>query len=455
MLGRRRGGTGGGERGRAYEALRHRDFRLLWGAEAVSTLGTQVQRVAVAWQVFELTGDPLQLGLLGLCRFVPILLFGIAGGVVADRRDRRRTLIASQAVLLVLSAALAGLTLAGAANLLAIYGITVLSATASAVAGPTRQALVPLLVPRSEMVGAMTMNILAMQTAAVAGPALGGLLIAQVGVAAAYGLDALSFVAVIVATLALRARPAVPAAGVGGMAAAVEGLRFLRGSPILLGVMGLDFVATFFGASTTLMPIFAEEILRVGPSGFGLLLAAPAAGAVLGSVAMGAGRMPSRPGAGVLAAVAVYGACVFGFGLSRSFAASLALLAGSGAADAVSMALRHAVRNLATPDALRGRIAAAHSTFAMGGPQLGEFEAGVAAALIGAGPAVALGGVGTMLAAAVTAWRVPGIAAYRVGSGAAEEVPIGDDLDEAGSAATVVRDRALLPERGPRGTPSD
>ncbi|MDP9363654.1 MAG: MFS transporter, partial [Chloroflexota bacterium] len=189
-------------RGRAYRTLRHRDYRLLWGAEAVSTLGTQVQRVAVAWQVFELTRDPLQLGLLGLCRFVPILLFGIAGGVVADRRDRRRTLVASQAVLLLLSAALAGMTAAGAANLMAIYAITVLAATASAVSGPTRQALVPLLVPRTELVGAMTMNILAMQTAAVAGPALGGLLIARGGGASAYALDALSFAAVIAAVLA-------------------------------------------------------------------------------------------------------------------------------------------------------------------------------------------------------------------------------------------------------------
>ena len=193
-------------RARAYRTLRHRDYRLLWGTEAVSTLGTQVQRVAVTWQVFELTRDPLQLGLLGLCRFVPILLFGIAGGVVADRRDRRRTLVASQAVLLLLSAVLAGMTASGAVNLLAIYAITVLAATASAVAGPTRQALVPLLVPRTELVGAMTMNILAMQTAAVAGPALGGLLIARVGVASAYALDALSFAAVIAAVLAMRAR---------------------------------------------------------------------------------------------------------------------------------------------------------------------------------------------------------------------------------------------------------
>ncbi len=412
---RGRGGTVGrdGGTGRAYEALRHRDYRLLWAAEVVSTLGTQVQRVAIAWHVFELTGDPLQLGLLGLCRFVPLLLFGIAGGVVADRHDRRRTLVVSQLVLLLTSATLAGLTRAGAVDLLAIYAITALSATVGAVANPTRQALVPLLVPRAELGGAMTMNILGGQVAAVAGPAVGGVIIAQAGLAAAYGLDALSFAAVVGAVLAMRARPAAAPSPLRGWEAAREGLRFLRESPVLLGVMSLDFLATFFGASTTLMPIFADRVLGVGPSGLGLLLAAPAAGAVVGSAVMGVARLPARPGLGVLVAVAVYGGCVLGFGLSRVFWLSLLALAGSGAADAVSMALRHTLRNLATPDALRGRIAAAHSTFAAGGPQLGEFEAGVVAALAGAPAAVALGGAGTVLAAAAVAARVPAIAAYR------------------------------------------
>jgi MFS family permease len=410
---RGRGNGRAGETERAYAALRHRDYRLLWGAELVSSLGTQVQRVAIAWQVFQLTGDPLQLGLLGLFRFAPILLFGLAGGVVADRGDRRRTLLASQLALMATAAALAALTAAGSVGLPAIYALTFLSASFSAVAGPTRQALVPGLVPRSSLTGAMTMNILAMQVAAVSGPAIGGVLVGQVGLTAAYVVDALSFVAVIGALLAMRTPVTVARSSLGGLAAAVEGLRFLRGSPILLGVMALDFLATFFGASTVLMPIFAEEILGIGATGLGLLLAAPAAGAVAGSAVMGIARMPRRPGLGVLVAVAVYGACIAGFGLSRDLWLSLALLAGSGAADAASMALRHAVRTLTTPDALRGRIAAAHSTFAMGGPQLGEFEAGVVAAVSGAGTSVFLGGLGTLLAAGLVAWRVPAIAAYR------------------------------------------
>ncbi len=399
--------------GRAYAVLRFRDYRLLWSAEIISTLGTQIQRVAVAWQVFELTGDPLQLGLLGLCRFVPILIFGLAGGVMADRGDRRRTLVTSQLALLAISAILAALTLTGNAHLLVIYLVTIVGAIFSAVAGPTRQALVPLLVPRQEMAGAMTMNILGSQVSAVAGPAIGGLIISQWGLAAAYGLDALSFVAVIVAVLAMRARPEPPVRVLGGWDAALEGLRFLRQSPILLGIMSVDFVATFFGASTVLMPIFATEILGVGPSGLGVLLAAPAAGAVAGSAIMSVARLPVWPGRGVLIAVATYGVCMLGFGLSQTFLISILFLIGSGAADAVSMALRHTMRNLATPDALRGRVAAAHTTFAAGGPQLGEFEAGAVAALVGAGQSVTLGGAGTIIAAMLVAWRVPAIASYQ------------------------------------------
>jgi MFS family permease len=398
---------------RAYSVLVHRDYRLLWSAEFASSLGTQVQRVAIAWQVFQLTGDPVKLGLLGLCRFVPILIFGLAGGVVADRYDRRRTLLGSQLALLLTSALLGVLTIAGSINLIAIYAVTVVAATVGAVAGPTRQALVPLLIPRHRLSGAMTMSILASQVATVSGPAVGGLIIGRFGVGPAYVLDALSFGAVAVAVVALHIRPvAIPSAR-GGLADAVEGLRFLRASPILLSVMSIDFVATFFGASTVLMPIFATQVLHVGPGGLGLLLAAPAAGAVVGSAIMSVVRLPVRPGLGVIVAVAAYGACILVFGLSRTLWLSLISLAGSGAADAVSMALRHTVRNLMTPDALRGRIAAAHSTFAMGGPQLGEFEAGLVAAMIGAGPSVALGGLGTILAAVVVAWRVPGTATYR------------------------------------------
>jgi MFS family permease len=403
-----------GAAGRSYASLRHRDFRLLWSAEFISSTGTQIQRVGVAWQIFELTRDPLALGVLGLCRFAPILIFGIAGGVFADRYDRRRTLLISQIALLVCSAAFVAMTVAGAASLAAIYALTIVASIFAAVAGPTRQALIPALVPRDELAGAMSMSVLASQVATVSGPAVGGVLIGALGLGAAYAIDAISFGVVAVAVIVLRTRPAVVRQTISGWAAAMEGLRFLRDSPGLLAVMLLDFVATFFGASTVLMPVFATDILGGGPTSLGLLLAAPAAGAVVGGAVMAVARMPNRPGLGVVAAVIVYGACIFAFGLSRDLWLSLGLLAASGAADSVSMAMRHTVRNVLSPDALRGRVAAAHSTFAMGGPQLGEFESGLLAARFGAPAAVASGGLLAVVAAFVIAWRLPAISALRL-----------------------------------------
>lgn len=396
-----------------YRTLRHRDYRLLWSAEFVSTLGSQIQRVGIAWQVFELTGDPLQLGLLGLFRFVPVAAFGLFGGVLADRRDRRRLLLISQFALLATSLALAALTFADRVSVLAIYALTFVAYGFAAVGGPSRQALIPALVPEREIANAFAMNTLSMQVAAVSGPAVGGLIIAWFGVGATYVVDAATFLAVIAAVLAMKTRPLVPTTVASGWSLLVEGVRFVRATPILLGVMALDFVATFFGATTTLMPIFAEEVLGVGPRGYGLLLAAAAIGAVLGSLIISTRHTPSRPGRGLLIAVAVYGAALLGFGLSTSFPLSLALLAVSGAADAFSMACRLTIRTMVTPDALRGRIAAVHSTFAMGGPQLGEFQAGIVASFAGVGPGVAAGGLLTIAASAVAAKLVPAIARYR------------------------------------------
>lgn len=399
---------------RSFRALRHRDFRLLWGAELLSGIGTQGLRAAVAWHIFALTGDPLQLGLLGLARFAPLLLLGLAGGVVADRGDRRRTLLLAQVALMATSAALALLTAAGRVTPGAIFAVSALAAAFGAVAAPTRQALVPALVPSGSLPGALAMNTLAMQVGGVIGPAIAGFLIAAKGPAAVYLLDAVSFGAMAGALALVRARPVAAPSAQRGWAAIREGLGFLRRTPVLLGMMGLDFLATFFGAATVLMPIFAEEVLGGGPATLGLLLAAPAAGSLAGGLAIAAGRLPNRPGRGVLVAVAVYGACVLGFGLSAWLPLSLLFLAASGAADAVSMAFRHTLRTLVTPDRLRGRVAAAHSTFAMGGPQLGEFEAGLAAALLGAPAAVAIGGVGVIVTAAAVARLVPAIAAFRI-----------------------------------------
>ena len=397
---------------RPFWVLRERDFRLLWSAELLSDIGSQVQRVAVAWQVFELTHDPLQLGLLGLARFVPLMIFGLAGGVVADRYDRRRTLMLSELARLATSATLTAMTVTGNVSLPWIYVMTAIAALFGSISGPTRQALIPTLVPKSSLPAAMTMGVLSFQTAGMIGPALGGALVATVGLTGAYTIDAITFGLVAVAAYALRTRPGRATVIVSGREAILEGLRFLRQMPTLLGTMSLDFVANFFGASTTLMPIFAADILGGGPQTLGWLLAAPAIGAVSGATVLASRRPLTRPGLGILVAVIFYGACIAAFAVSRNLWLSLVLLAGSGVADSVSVAQRHTLRNLLTPDHLRGRVAAAHSTFAGGGPQLGEFEAGVVARWTSAPVAVAIGGLGTIAAALIIWRRVPGIAAF-------------------------------------------
>jgi MFS family permease len=398
---------------RPFRVLRYRDFRLIWSAEVLSQIGTQIQRVAVAWQVFELTGDPFHLGLLGLVRFVPLFLFGLVGGVVADRYDRRQTLILSQLALMGTTGAFAGLTATGSISLVWIYGLTALSSLFNAVAAPTRHALIPTLVPTASIPSAMSMGVLAFQGAGMAGPAIGGVLVASVGIAASYAVDAVSFGFVAISAFALHSRPMRAAPVISGRAAAIEGLQFLRESPVLLGTMSLDFLASFFGASATLMPIFASEVFGGGPQTLGWLLTAPAAGAVVGAIIMASRRPLTRPGVGILVAIIVFGLSTTAFALSRTLWLALAFLAISGAADSVSVSQRHTLRNLLTPDRLRGRVAAAHSTFAAGGPQLGDVRSGIVASWTGAPVAVAIGGLAAVITALIVARQVPGIARFR------------------------------------------
>jgi len=396
----------------AFHTLRHGDFRLLWIADCVAVLGTQVQTVAITWHIFELTGDPLKLGLLGLFRFIPGLFFGFYGGVIADRRHRRSILIVSHIALMATAAVLMGTTAVNATSMWIIYGVTMVASAFNGFAGPARQAIIPSLVPRSELVGASTLTNLAMQTAQIGGPAIGGVIIGTVGLTAAYATGTFTFIAVIIAALLIRIRERVVTTTATGFVAVKEGLGFLWATPILLAVMSLDFIATFFAASTTLMPIFAEEVLRMGPDGLGLLLSAPAAGAVVGSFVMSLAPLPQRPGRGIIIAVIAYGVCILGFGLSSFLWLSLLFLAGSGAADAISMAMRHTIRNLVTPDQYRGRIAAAHSTFARGGPQLGEVESGIMGSVVGVQSTVAIGGMATILGCLAMSRLVPELLRY-------------------------------------------
>jgi MFS family permease len=395
---------------------------MLWIADSIAILGTQIQNVAITWQIFELTGDPFQLGLLGLFRFIPVIFFGLYGGLIADRRDRRSILIVTHILLMLTTGVLLASTMLGETSVWIIYGVTFVASAVNSFAGPARQAIIPALVPRNEVAGASTVLNLAMQTAQIGGPALGGILIGAFGLASAYAVGTISFVAVIIAAMLITVRENIVVATTNGVTAVIDGLKFLWTTPILLSIMTLDFIATFFAASTVLYPFFAEDILKMGPDGLGLLLGAPAAGAVIGSLIMSALPIPERPGLAIVTAIIAFGLCILGFGLSTTIWLSLLLLAGSGAADAISMAMRHTIRNLVTPPEYRGRIAAAHSTFAKGGPQLGELRSGVMASAFGTQYAVAFGGLATVVGCLVMVRLVPGLVSYRASTVEVEEV---------------------------------
>jgi len=395
-----------------FPALRHRDLALLLAGQLVSLTGSQMQQVAVVWQLYLFTRSPWALGLLGLFRVLPLLVFALGGGVVADVFDRRRLMIGTQSTFALVSVALAVLSAFGAAGAWALYAAAALAGAASAFDAPARQALLPLLVPREDLPSALALSALVWQIATVVGPALGGVVLAWTGVVPIYALDAASFLAVIGALLAMHHRAPARTGTAVGLSAALEGLRFMQRAPIIRATMLLDFVATFFGGSMLLMPIFADQILSVGPRGLGLLYASQPAGAALAGLVLSSRGIPRRQGAAVLVAVAAYGMAVAAFGVSRWFPLSLLALAASGAADTVSMVIRQTLRQLLTPDELRGRMTSINMIFFVGGPQLGEVEAGAVARAFGARVSVASGGLLCVLAAAFTAALAPALRRY-------------------------------------------
>jgi MFS family permease len=403
-----------------FVALRHRNFRLLWLGQLVSMSGTMMQGAAILWHI-SLLAPPgwkaLALGLVGLARIGPILVFGLWSGVVADVVDRRRLMLAAQVVMMGVATALALVSRANVANPVVVLRLAGLSAAAGAVDAPARQALLPSLVPREHLPNAIGLNSILFHTASVVGPALAGIALAATGVATVYALNALSFLAVITALLLMRGLPPPPterrAISLGALG---EGVRFVFGRPLLRSTMLLDGIATFFCSATALLPLFAQDVLRIGPQGYGWLYAAPSIGAVASSAVMVplAARIIRR-GPVLLGAIVVYGAATVVFGLSRTFWLTFLALAAIGAADTVSGVLRNVVRQLETPDRLRGRMVGISMLFFMGGPKLGEFEAGVAAQWLGAGAAVALGGVASLATTAWIAWRTPQLRGYRRG----------------------------------------
>ncbi|PYO92971.1 MAG: MFS transporter [Gemmatimonadetes bacterium] len=404
---------------RQYPALKHRDFTLLWIGQLLSFSGSRMQTAAILWHVSLLAAPGrkgLALGLVGAAQVVPIIVFAMLSGVVADALDRRKVMLVTQTVLALLAAALAALTFGSLHSIWPIYLLAALSSAAASFDSPARQALIPSLVPREDLASAISLNTLMFQIASVVGPTAAGLMIAGPGLGWVYAVNAASFLMVLVALLLMRARPRVglPDNARITWAAAREGLRFVFSQPIVRSTMLLDFIATFFASATALLPIFAQDILHVGARGYGWLYAAPSVGAVIaGLVTAHAVDRIERRGAVLLWSVVAYGAATVVFGLSVSFWLTLFCLACVGAADTVSTVIRNIIRQLETPDELRGRMTGVNMMFFMGGPQLGELEAGLVAQFVGATFSVVSGGIGCLAATGLVAWRERRLREYR------------------------------------------
>jgi MFS family permease len=402
----------------AFAALRHRDFRLLWLGQIVSVTGSQMQFVAINWHVYLLTKSPFALGLVGLFRGVPIILCSLAGGVVADAIDRKRLMIVTQTIMLASAALLTAGTLSGFKSVWPIYVLSSIAAAATAFDTPARQALMPTLVPIEDFPNAVSLAVIVFNVATIAGPAIAGFLLAESGPAIIYGINALSFVAVIGALVAMGASGQpdlqIERKDALSLAALKEGLRFVWHTPIIVQTMTLDFVATFFASATLLLPIFAQERLHVGARGYGFLAAAPAIGSVFTALVMARLGTLRRQGRLVVASVAVFGVATAGFGVSTVYWVSLLMLAITGAADTVSTVLRQTIRQLVTPNHLRGRMTSINMMFFMGGPQLGELEAGVLAGFIGAPLSVVIGGLGSLIAAAIAAVKSKSLMTFEI-----------------------------------------
>ena len=412
-------------------ALRYRDFRLLWFGQLLAGIGSQMQLTAVNWHVFELLQDQvhtitilghpfdlsaaaLGLGLLGLVRIIPIILFALVGGMLADTRDRRRILIWTQLAATLAGAVLAALTLSGNDTMLAIYLLTAVGGATSAFASPAQQAIVPNLVRDEDLTNAVSLNTVLWNLTTIIGPALAGAVLASLSVGLAYAVSAALMGAMII-TLALmhfRSAPRVARDAGLGLQPLLEGVRFTYHERIIWSTMLLDFFATFFASARTMLPIIASDILGLGAAGYGLLATAQSVGAVLAGVILSLREEIVRQGVVLLVSVAIYGVATALFGVSTSFALSYLLFALTGAGDTVSTVIRGTIRQVMTPDRLRGRMTSVNMVFFMGGPQLGELEAGLVASAFGTPFAIVTGGIATVLLTAWIAWKYPRLRDY-------------------------------------------
>jgi MFS family permease len=384
--------------------LRHRDFALFWVALLFESFALTMATVAIGWQVYSVRESPLDLGLVGLAEFLPLLLLALPAGQLADRISRRRIIVVMIALDVVVLSVLLWITAEGVTRVWPFFALAFVTGVGSALGAPAGRALTPSLVPQEILVSALAQRSIAFQMSAVVGPAVGGVLFAfHPELVYAVGI-ALSLVA-LGCVLAMRKGRAPASDGAVGVDDVLAGVRLIRRTRILLGAISLDLFAVLLGGAVALLPVFAKDVLDVGPTGLGLLRTAPALGAFTAALLLA--RFPIRRHAGptLFLVVAAFGVCMIVFGLSREMWLSMLALALGGAFDIVSVVLRSTILPLVTPDALRGRVTAVEMVFISASNELGAFESGVAAALIGAVPAVVLGGVATIVIAGIW-WKL-------------------------------------------------
>ena len=375
---------------------RSRDLKLYLAVRFATSLGTQIQSVAVGLQVYDITRDPVALGYVGLSIFLPMLLLVLPAGDMADRVDRRFMLIASYLVQIIASFLLLLLTLTGVQAMWAFYSVITLLGIALGLSQPAIQSFLPFLVTLDRLPQAIAWNASSYRIATIGGPALGGFLY-EFGPAVNYSLCLGLYVFTVVAMWNLRIRARQGEASTGStLKRIIEGISYMRQRPILFGAISLDLFAMFLGGTTALLPIFARDILHVGAAGLGLLRTAPAAGAAIVAVVLARRQLQRHAGMSMFGCVALFGAATIVFGLSQNFYLSLFALAVAGGGDMVSVYVRSSMVQLATPDQMRGRVGSLNSLFVGASNELGEFRAGMTAGAFGTVQAVVLGGIGTL-----------------------------------------------------------
>ncbi len=382
-------------------SLHHRKFRLIWLGMLISVAGSQMQVSAIHWHIRELTGtpDPLALGGIGLVRILPVILFSIVSGPVADTLNRRNILLVTQCLQAIIAVILAILTFSNHINIGFIYALTALQAAAIAFDLPARQAMIPNIVPEKDLPNAYSIQSIAFNSGAIIGPMLGGLVIATLGQGYTYLFNAISFLAVIVALLMIGnvAQDIKKGSGI-SLAAVREGIHFIFSKPIILSTMLIDFAATFFASTNTMLPIVARDILKVGEVGYGFLSAGQSIGSVFASLVISQLTEIKRQGRVFLGSVFLFGLAAILFGISNGLILAMLALIIMGAADSVSTIIRNTLRQLNTPDHIRGRMVSINQIFFQGGPQLGEVEAGIVGKFFGVPAAIISGGIGVIIA---------------------------------------------------------